>query len=92
MKLNIKNYCEDKIILGTDVLNKVWAKWYVKETKGKGYTPIPEYRPPKFRNSQQVKFDWWLFEQGATVIRENKKYYLQFNRTEEATIFLLKYR
>lgn len=74
------------IILETELLDKVFHKWR--------YSKLDHSRYPMryLRNHRDQRFESWLWDQGFTVIQQNKKRYLKFDGDERRlTLFLLKW-
>lgn len=76
--------------LDSTVLNHVWIKW----CRAAGIDPRmyeKDYSRVSKRSPASKKFEDWLYVEGATVARANKKSYLQFVDAIQATAFRLKY-
>ena len=75
------------MILDSNLLNKVYQKWYYK---GEELPSWPKtYSKGHYRDQ---RFEDWLWPQGFTVVQKDKKRYLKFNGDERnLTIFLLKW-
>ncbi len=81
------------MLVDQDVLNKVWDKWlvaYSNQHRGVFYENR-DYTRVSRRSALAVKFEAWLWENGAGVRRANKKCYLEFHTEDDATVFVLRY-
>lgn len=87
---------KDKTYLDQNVLDRVWRA-YLEEVgptvyEHKRYFILESsYHPVSSRSNKSDKFQTWLFSQGVSVKRINKKNYLCFDKPETATMFMLKY-
>lgn len=84
---NINVTGQSMIALGPDILELSWRRWISARTTGPAYS----YSACGYRDSNRLKFDAWVFEQGGYIQRKNKKYYILFDDTEDAAFFKLKY-
>lgn len=75
-------------LLSDKILDKAWKEW--NEIRKSNYYDMPYSRVARRAYMAQL-FENWLFTEGATVQRINKKCYLQFSNEEDAVIFRLKY-
>lgn len=79
-----------KATIDSTVLNNLWTQWCVSH----GINPMQrrlDYSRVSKRNLMLKEFEEWLYTEGATVARADKKCYLQFVDAEQATLFRLKY-
>jgi hypothetical protein len=79
------------IVLPDTLLDNVWKQWCA-ENKISGWVYTPTYDRVSRRGYISDRFEKWLFVQGATVQRINKKCYIQFSDEEDAVAFRLRYQ
>lgn len=79
------------MLLSTEILNKVWLKWGSDNLHADDLRYDSVYDRVARRTINALKFEGWLFTQGATVQQVNHKRYLQFTDDQDATVFILKY-
>lgn len=79
-------------VLGPDILNSIWIKWYRTAYKIQRISVIDnDYsHVPRAAHHAQI-FEKWLWKQGAEIRRKNKKCYLHFFDEQNATFFMLKW-
>lgn len=78
----------NQTLLGPDILNMVWQKWYERAYDSDAYTTYRIHR----HSPLAIAFESWLMESyGATVRQINKKRYLCFDDAAKAVIFAMKW-
>lgn len=83
-----------KAIVNTDILNKIWNEWLQQQELTNYERSWVLGRPFGFvsrRSNKQTRFEDWVFSQGGTIRRINKKFYIEFTDTNNAAFFILRY-
>lgn len=81
-----------KVLVSTEVLNRVWNEWLSQQqltNHERIYTlgrPFGSTSP----TNKVKRFDDWIFEQGGSIRRVNKKFYIEFTDPNKASWFVLK--
>lgn len=81
-----------KATLGPDTVDRIWH--HFRKGDGLDYTTTPSHRARSlaFANrSEQLAFGNWVWSQGGSLRRDNKKYYIDFREPDRASFFVLKY-
>ena len=80
------------MIVDQGLLNKVWFRWtddtYSASTSELYYSR--DYARVSRRSAAAQQFELWLWAEGASIRRENKKCYLEFHTEDDATAFVLR--
>lgn len=77
--------------LNTDVLDRVYKKWYAQTGRGT-VNQYTNYQRSLRSSPTGQAFENWLYVHGFSVIQRDKKRYLSYSGDERAlTIFLLRY-
>ena len=71
-------------------LNNVWKQWLDANLDHSSQLNHNYSRVAR-RIPVAQKFEDWLWVQGASIIRDNRKCYLQFTNEEDAIIFKLRH-
>lgn len=81
------------MIVDQGLLNKVWHKWLIatyNDPTTINYHTI-DYARVARRVPAAQKFELWLWAEGASIKRENKKCYLEFFDDTDAAAFALRH-
>ena len=81
-----------KATLGPDTVDKIWHNF--KGSDGLDYTTTSRHRTASLAwasRSERLTFGNWVWAQGGSLRRDNKKYYIDFREPDRASFFMLKY-
>lgn len=83
-----------KAIISTEILNKIWNEWLeTQQLTGyeRTYTLGRPFGSSSHRSNKRRKFEDWLFIEGGSIRRVNKKFHIEFTDPSKASYFLLRY-
>lgn len=80
-------------VLGEEVLSKVWKDFLDKEQISDRYVKqrLMSLDTLSSYGARQIRFRDWLWSQGGSIKRRNKKFCIEFTSVEQATMFMLKH-
>ena len=78
------------MIIDQGLLDKVWRNWCTHQLYASMYSHQPNYARVPRRTSLAQRFELWLWHEGASIARKNKKCYLEFHTEDDATAFILR--
>lgn len=83
-----------RFLLSTDKLDTVWNSWLstqVLTSHERTYILGRPFGSSSFGKNKKRKFEDWLFNNGGSIRRINKQFYIEFSDPKQGTYFLLRY-
>lgn len=83
-----------KVILPTETLDRIWNDWLKQQELTqfeRSYMLDRPYGYGSRRSNKKEKFDLWMFNEGGSIRRVNKKFQLEFTQQDRAILFILRY-
>lgn len=81
-------------LVSTEILDKIWNQWLDQQELTKYerlYVLGRPYDSTVQRSNKVDRFQIWLFNQGGSIRRINKKFYIEFSDPSQASFFLLRH-
>ncbi len=83
-----------KVILPTEILNTIWNEWLSQQRLNqyeRQWIVGKPYGWPGASTNKKKRFDLWMFSQGGSIRRANKKIHIEFTDPAIASFFILRY-
>lgn len=83
-----------KTLVSTEILDKIWNQWLEQQeltNHERSYSVGRPYGATMRRSNKVDRFQIWLLNQGGSIRRINKKFYIEFSDPSQASFFLLRY-